>query len=328
MDHLCIVMDESGSMSNMASVVYEGAREIATGLSESGTCCVVHFNTAVTIDEEVSKEQAMSTLGARSCQGGTALYDAICDGIERTVAAHTNDSSVVVAIVTDGLENSSSRKTVADVRQAVELANSKDWRVTFLGSNQDAILTASGLGIAAERALTYGNNESGARGAFRSLSAANGRYARGETEGFTVLERQQSMVGEERQQQQQTVPPPSRPRSASVGGRRASMNVVRWVSLDPRTGNVVPYSDALSTRLEAAKASGSSRMDCSPDFSATVIFQASGKHIQRTATGERDVRRLEGPGASLHKADLVDIHGAHMFRIVDPGHPFAVEVSA
>lgn len=326
MDHLCIIMDESGSMSSMASVVYEGAREIATGLLESGTCCVVHFNTEVTIDEEVSKEQAVSNLSARSCHGGTALYDAICDGIERTVAAHIQDSSVVVAIVTDGLENSSSRNTVADVRRAVELANSMGWRVTFLGSNQDAILTASGLGIAAERALTYGSNESGARSAFRSLSAANGRYARGDTEGFTVLERQQSMVGGERAQQ--AVPPPSRPRSASVGGRRASMNPVRWVSLDPRTGDVVPYSEALSARLEAAKASGASRMDCSPDLSATVILQTSGNHIQRTTNGERDVRRLTSPSTTLHKADLVDIHGAHVFRIVKPNHPLAVQVSA
>ena len=93
MDHLCLIVDESGSMTSMANVVYDGAREIATGLSENGSACVVHFNTNVTIDDDISKDQAVNSLSSRHCTGGTALYDAICMGIEHTIVSHDHQYS-------------------------------------------------------------------------------------------------------------------------------------------------------------------------------------------------------------------------------------------
>ena len=59
-------------------------------------------------------------------------------------------------ILTDGLENASTRYTWRDVARRIKRQTGKyQWEFLFLGANQDAIATAAQLHIAAANAATY-----------------------------------------------------------------------------------------------------------------------------------------------------------------------------
>ena len=61
-----------------------------------------------------------------------------------------------MAVLTDGHENASREANGAIVKGLVERQQKQwGWQFTYLGANQDAVLTAQGLGIRAEDALTY-----------------------------------------------------------------------------------------------------------------------------------------------------------------------------
>jgi hypothetical protein len=99
------------------------------------------------------------------------------------------DNSVIVAIVTDGFENASALHSLVDVKDRVDRAHAKDWRVTFLGANQDAVMLGERMGIRRDRSLTYGHTMEGAREAFHSMRMANARYHSGDNEAYTNRER-------------------------------------------------------------------------------------------------------------------------------------------
>lgn len=96
-------------------------------------------------------------------RGSTALYDAMVRligdaGAElAALPEQKRPGTVLIAVLTDGHENSSCEATGDMVKEIVERQQSEwGWQFTYLGANQDAVLTAQGLGIRAEDALTYG----------------------------------------------------------------------------------------------------------------------------------------------------------------------------
>ena len=61
---------------------------------------------------------------------------------------------VIVAVVTDGLENSSVEWSHLQVMDTVKARVAEGWDFTFLGANQDAIEEGSRIGVAAASSLT------------------------------------------------------------------------------------------------------------------------------------------------------------------------------
>ena len=142
-------------------------------------------------------------------RGSTALHDAMVRLIGEAgaeLAALPEDQrpgTVLVAVLTDGHENASREATGAMVKALVERQQSQwGWQFTYLGANQDAVLTAHGLGIRAEDALTYaaGNVDAAFSGAVGQDAAAAGGAARRVPAWPT--------------------PPPRRPTRRRSGGRR------------------------------------------------------------------------------------------------------------
>lgn len=94
--------------------------------------------------------------------GMTALCDAVAKGIDdlgSKLAALPEDErpgAVVVAILTDGLENSSRHFTAEDVKSRIRHQTEKyNWQFLFLGANQDAVETAGSLGIDRGNSATF-----------------------------------------------------------------------------------------------------------------------------------------------------------------------------
>lgn len=114
-------------------------------------------------------------------RGGTALYDAIMrmiDDIELGKswmlhkAAHDD---ITVVIFTDGGENASVQYArenggAEKVKARIEAKKAEGWTFLFIGSNQDAVLEGSKIGICREHAITYG--DANAAAVLRSVGAS------------------------------------------------------------------------------------------------------------------------------------------------------------
>ena len=94
-------------------------------------------------------------------RGSTALLDAMGRTIEditgkrHAVPKEQRPGKTIFVVITDGLENASTRWTADQVRHLVEKKQSKGWEFLFLGANMDAIAEAGKLGISSDRAVTY-----------------------------------------------------------------------------------------------------------------------------------------------------------------------------
>ena len=65
-------------------------------------------------------------------------------------------AKVIVAILADGLENSSKEYSLAKVAQMIEhQREAYSWEFIFLAANQDAIQTASAMSIQARDAINF-----------------------------------------------------------------------------------------------------------------------------------------------------------------------------
>jgi Mg-chelatase subunit ChlD len=114
-------------------------------------------------------------------RGSTALLDAIGRTIDelgaRLAALPEQDRpvQVIVAILTDGRENSSQNYTWQQIADAIKQQSEQyRWTFLFLGANQDAIATAAQMNIAAANAGTYVADAAG----LHASSASLGRKVR------------------------------------------------------------------------------------------------------------------------------------------------------
>jgi len=128
--------------------------------------------------------------------GRTALHDAIFFAIDDTrnqiasLDAENRPDYVIVVVLTDGKENAS--ETPQDrVREQVKKCREKfNWEFLFIGSNQDAALTASKMGMSKSNSLDMAHNSDGMQAAYESTSDRI-RDARreGKTGGFDETDR-------------------------------------------------------------------------------------------------------------------------------------------
>ncbi len=110
-------------------------------------------------------------------RGSTALLDAIGRTIKelgtRLAALPESDrpAQVIVAILTDGEENSSHNYTWHQLAAAIKRQTEEyRWTFLFLGANQDAIATAAQMNIAAANAASYVQDGPGLRASSRTFA--------------------------------------------------------------------------------------------------------------------------------------------------------------
>jgi Mg-chelatase subunit ChlD len=199
---LVLVVDRSGSMETIRTDMEGGIKSLlADQADEPGQCLVtlVQFDTEyeVLFDAVPAAELRDYRLVPR---GSTALLDAMGRTISTvrarlaTLPREKRPVNVIVAVVTDGLENSSREWTRDAVMAAVKDRIDAGWHFTFIGANQDAIQEGERLGVNADASMTFAASPAASRAAMGSLSANVGRMRRGEAAGlmFTDDERRRS----------------------------------------------------------------------------------------------------------------------------------------
>lgn len=72
-----------------------------------------------------------------------------------------------------------------------------------------------------------------------------------------------------------------------------------WISLDPRTGKLVPYDGKVAAIIEKAFQLNCAQADLAPSVPGEIIFDANGLHVQKTRKGTRDVRRFAQAGGEV-----------------------------
>ncbi len=171
--HVALVLDASGSMGSLRSSTIESLKSFFDGLKseEDKTLLDVwQFDDEVKhlVDSADLNAGAPQTLENYTIGGCTALYDAICTGIDelgRKFAAMPEaerPDGVIFAILTDGFENASRKFTRADVKSRIEHQSGKySWEFRFLAANQDAITTGRDFGLAAEACATFDASDEG-----------------------------------------------------------------------------------------------------------------------------------------------------------------------
>lgn len=164
---ILFILDRSGSMESIAPAAIEGFNSfLRKHLEEPGEARVtlVLFDSQhQTLCDRIPIAE-MLPLDERSYEtrGCTALLDAICHAIDKqgmslaALAEPQRPGTVIVAILTDGMENASRKHTWQDVQNRIaHQSQTYQWQFLFLGANQDAIATAAQCGIHADHAATF-----------------------------------------------------------------------------------------------------------------------------------------------------------------------------
>jgi hypothetical protein len=175
--HLAVLLDRSGSMHAIKSDTEGGFAAFLEGQRRVPGRCDVTLAQFDDVYEEVYTAQPLASVPPLVLQprGRTALLDAIGRLVRTTgerltgLAEDQRPASVLVVIMTDGLENASTEYTLPAVRAVIdEQTQVYGWTFVYLGANQDAIAVGQGLGVSPGMALTYGG--AGTADAMRATS--------------------------------------------------------------------------------------------------------------------------------------------------------------
>ncbi|GAA0928774.1 vWA domain-containing protein [Pseudonocardia zijingensis] len=201
--HIYFLLDRSGSMQSIKSDTEGGfAAFIEEQRRAPGECRVTlarfdHQYDVVYAGVPVAEVPPLDL----QPRGRTALLDAmgrlVTDAGAGLAALPEDDrpGTVIVAVMTDGLENASVEWTHAAIKSLVEQQSTQySWQFLYMGADQDAIEVGTSLGVDARYAVTYGRGRSrealaGAADKISRLRSARRANPAAVMEGYTEAER-------------------------------------------------------------------------------------------------------------------------------------------
>lgn len=174
---ITVILDRSGSMQSVKEATISGFDEFVQSQQAQGENAAL---TLVQFDDQY--ENVWNGLPIKSVpsikelyqpRGMTALLDAIGRTINETgkrlaaLPESQRPNKVVCVIMTDGFENASTEFNRDLVFQMIQTqTNTYNWAFIFLGANQDAIASATALGMKGGWAATYNASLSGTKRSF------------------------------------------------------------------------------------------------------------------------------------------------------------------
>lgn len=191
--HYLLVLDESSSMGSVRSETLSGLNEQIKTIKNLNNkysdqdyfVSIVKFATNVSTlieDKGANKTEELSEVDYTP-NGMTALYDAIGIGVNNLKnriqnKLNSGEASVLVVILTDGEENNSREYNSLKIKNLItDLEKTGLWTFTFIGANQDAILTARNLGVNINNTVNFTASGAGTDLAFASLNSSISKRA-------------------------------------------------------------------------------------------------------------------------------------------------------
>lgn len=161
-----IILDESGSMSNIAIQAISGLNEVfqTIGKAQKEHPGQQHFISFVTFNStkirtvfdrqavRSDKEIMWTDYMPNSC---TPLYDAMGESLNKLKKHVGDDDVVLVTIITDGYENASREYSGHGIKRLVAELKEKGWVFAYIGTNQDVDAVADDMGIGSRMRYQY-----------------------------------------------------------------------------------------------------------------------------------------------------------------------------
>ena len=192
------VIDRSGSMQVVRDDAIGGFNQFLEDqqkLKGKVNISVTLFNTEVDFPYRSVKASKVEPLDVTSYvpSGCTALLDAVGKTINELDARigkldkKDKPDSIVLCIITDGLENSSKEFKKSVIKDMVEKHEKEGWNIVFLGANMDAFSEAGQIGIGVRMSAGVAEGSVGMRSAFAAVSNLTGvAHAEGGNIGMSV----------------------------------------------------------------------------------------------------------------------------------------------
>jgi len=184
---ITVVLDRSGSMQSVKEATVSGFDEFVQSQKLKGdnaSLTLIQFDDQYDVVWNGLPISSVPTIaGLYQPRSMTALLDAIGRAINDTGARlakmHERDrpNKVIMVILTDGLENASREFDSIKINEMIKRQESDyNWSFIFLGANQDAIATATNLGIKPGWAADYSASSSGTKKSFGKMSDKVAQY--------------------------------------------------------------------------------------------------------------------------------------------------------
>lgn len=192
---ITIVLDRSGSMQAIKGDTEGGFNAFIEDQKSQPGKRLVSLHQFNTSHEKTYSARPIEEVPALSLQpsGGTALLDAVAKAINDTQAEidrlplAMRPASVILAILTDGHENSSREFNQAQVKSMIKhQQDSHSWLFQFFGADITTMEMASNIGIAPAQTLHF--NTVNTREVFTTASASGARYAGATQSGLSYSE--------------------------------------------------------------------------------------------------------------------------------------------
>lgn len=181
---LAVVLDESGSMASQKDFVTKGFNkflEEQQGVEEGEATLVRtafnHEYPPKTITESLDEASSL-TEESYNPGGRTALFDAIGHTIDEiedwmgNLPEGDQPDNVLVAIVTDGKENSSEEYGLDQVRGRIENKQDEGWEFMYIGAGLDDFSDPDEIGLKQNRSQVR-TNSTGYAQAFNQVNTAS-----------------------------------------------------------------------------------------------------------------------------------------------------------
>lgn len=184
---ICI-LDRSGSMSSIIDDAIGGINTFIAGQKdvEGDASITVHLfdDKYETFYKDVDiKEAKLFDNKTYVPRGMTSLYDAIgrtindeIDWLGQTPIEQRPEKFLCI-ILTDGQENNSREFNRDKIKSMIEeMRKDYKWEFIFLAANQDATLSATGMGISGGNSFTFDYSGDGVKTAYSKAFSASARY--------------------------------------------------------------------------------------------------------------------------------------------------------
>lgn len=199
-----LVLDRSGSMDSIRKATEEAVNGFVkeqAKLPGRATIAIAQFdNVYETVNASIPADQVPEyRLHPRN---STALLDAIGLAITEfgdelsALPESQRPGNVILAIMTDGYENSSREWTYEKIEKLV--THQQDvygWNILYLGANQDAIATGAKMGMRVNSSITYDASYEGTQSVVASASNYTTTTRSGIAAAFTDEDRKAATGG-------------------------------------------------------------------------------------------------------------------------------------
>ena len=185
-----VIMDKSGSMESIRKYAIDGFNELLNGVrktaeefkdSQKQMVSLVLFDTSsidtLAWNEDPAKVKHLDNKTYVPC-ACTPLYDAMGMALTRLKKEIGDDkeASVMVTVITDGLENASKEYSLGDIKALVSELKDKGWNFAYMGTDHDVTSVTVELNIG--NFVNFSKDAAGTADAFAKEARARARYSR------------------------------------------------------------------------------------------------------------------------------------------------------